>query len=181
MEWMEAISRSVKYIEENITADVTAESVAKNICISPFYFQKGFSMLCGLTVSEYIRNRRMALAGSELANRNGKVIDIAMKYGYDSPDSFTKAFTRFHGITPSQAQKEGMMLKSFAPLKIKISLEGGYLMNYKIMKKEAFTVIASSKKFSYEAAMQDIPVFWQEHYAAGRGKYVDGTFGINID
>ena len=77
-------------------------------------------MLCGFTVGEYIRNRRLALAGNEIAASDQKVIDIAMKYGYDSPDSFTKAFTRFHGVTPTAVRKEkGVVLKSFAPLKIK--------------------------------------------------------------
>lgn len=108
---------------------------AKSVYLSPFYFQKGFTMMCGFTVSEYIRTRRLALAGSELLAGNERIIDIALKYGYDSPDSFTKAFTRFHGVTPACARKDHAMLKSFAPLKVKISLEGGYLMDYRIEKK----------------------------------------------
>lgn len=181
MEWMESISEAVKYIEDNITENITADDVANHVCISEFYFQKGFSMLCGLSVMEYIRNRRLALAGGELAAGDAKVIDIAVKYGYDSPDSFTKAFTRFHGITPSMVQKDEMTIKSFAPLKIKISMEGGYLMDYKITKKEEFTVLGVSKKFDYENAKEEIPVFWQKHYEAGNGKYVCGMYGINID
>ena len=132
MEWMAIIGNSVQYIEDHITEDVTVEDVAKAVCVSPFYFQKGFSMLCGFSVSEYIRNRRLALAGRDLMMTDEKIIDIAIKYGYDSPDSFTKAFTRFHGVSPSSVRKEGALLKTFAPLKIKISLEGGYLMDYKI-------------------------------------------------
>lgn len=181
MEWMESISKAVEYIENHVTEDITVEDVANHIHMSPFYFQKGFSMLCGFTVAEYMRNRRLALAGNELATGEAKVIDIALKYGYDSPDSFAKAFSRFHGITPSLVRREGAMLKSFAPLKLKISLEGGYLMDYRIVKKDAFTVIAASKQFKYENAKEDIPKFWQEHYAKGNGKYVCGMFGINID
>ncbi|NLD19872.1 MAG: AraC family transcriptional regulator [Clostridiales bacterium] len=181
MEWMESISQSIEYIEKNITKDVSVEDVARHINVSTFYFQKGFGMLCGLTVAEYIRNRRLALAGSELAAGGKKVIDVAMKYGYDSPDSFAKAFYRFHGFTPSMVQKGDVMLKSFAPLKIKVSLEGGYLMDYKITKKDAFTVLGASKRFKYEDAKQEIPKFWQEHYANGNGKHVCGMFGINID
>lgn len=138
-------------------------------------------MLCGFTIAEYIRNRRLALAGNDLATGDEKVIDIALKYGYDSPDSFTKAFTRFHGVTPSQVRKEQTMLKSFAPLKIKIVLDGGYFMDYKIVKKEAFIVIANSKVFSYEGAKQVIPEFWQEHFKEGKGRTVMGVYGINID
>lgn len=181
MEWMKAIGDSVQYIEEHITEEVSAESVAEYVNVSPFYFQKGFAMICGFTVVEYIRNRRLALAGNEIAASDEKIIDIALKYGYDSPDSFTKAFTRFHGVTPSAVRKDCAMLKSFAPLKIRISLEGGYLMDYKIEKKEAFTVIANAKTFGYEGAKELVPQFWQEHFSAGKGKTVCGIFGINID
>lgn len=181
MEWMKSISEAVEYIENHITENITADDVANHVCISSFYFQKGFSMLCGFSVMEYIRSRRLALAGGELATSNIKVIDVAMKYGYDSPDSFTKAFTRFHGITPSMVRKDGTIIKSFAPLKLKISLEGGYIMDYKITKKDSFTVLGVPKQFKYENAKQEIPLFWQEHYASGKGKYVCGMFGINID
>lgn len=105
MEWAKAISGAIEYIEHNITEDISLEDIAGHVNISAFYFQKGFSLLCGYTISEYIRNRRLALAAEELASDNAKVIDIAIKYGWDSPDSFTKAFTRFHGATPSMVQK----------------------------------------------------------------------------
>ena len=145
MEWMAIIGNSIQYIEEHITEELTADRIARNAGVSSFYFQKGFAMLCGFTVTEYIRNRRLALAGNDIIATDEKIIDIAMKYGYDSPDSFTKAFTRFHGVTPSSARRGEVLLKSFAPLKIRISLEGGYLMDYKIVKKDAFTVIANAK------------------------------------
>lgn len=181
MEWAEAISKAIDYIEQNITEDISAEDVAGHVNISTFYFQKGFSLLCGYTIAEYIRNRRLALAAGELAAGNMKVIDAAVKYGYDSPDSFTKAFTRFHGVTPSVVQKNIGMIKSFAPLKIKISMEGGYIMDYRLTKKDSFTVMGSYKKFSYENANATIPAFWKEHYEKGNGQYVCGMFGVNID
>ena len=181
MEWMAIIGNSIQYIEDHITEDITVEDIAKEVGVSSFYFQKGFAMLCGYSVSEYIRNRRLALAGNELLVTEEKIIDIAMKYGYDSPDSFTKAFTRFHGVTPTSVRKDEVLLKSFAPLKIKISLEGGYLMDYKIVKKEAFTVIANAKTFPYEGAKEIIPQFWQEHFQSGKGAVVCGWYGINID
>ena len=149
MEWTNAIQSAVDYIEEHITDEITPEDVANYVFISPFYFQKGFAMLCGFTVAEYIRNRKLALAGAELASTDIKVIDVAVKYGYNSPDSFTKAFTRFHGISPSSVRKGGAVIKTFAPLKLEISLKGGYMMNYKIEKKESFTVIGASREFAY--------------------------------
>jgi len=179
--WIEDISKAISYIEENITEDLTIESIAKQAFVSPFYFQKGFAMLCGFTVGEYIRHRRLTLAGSELVATDGRIIDIAMKYGYDSPDSFTKAFTRFHGITPTAARKDGAMVKSFASLKIKFSLEGGYIMDYKIVEKDSFTVLGASKVFKYEDATKEIPQFWSEHFQKGNGKYVCGMYGVNID
>ena len=181
MEWMAVIGNSIQYIEEHITEELSVERIAKAVNVSSFYFQKGFTMLCGFTVSEYIRNRRLALAGNDLATTDEKVIDIAMKYGYDSPDSFTKAFTRFHGVTPISVRKDGVLLKSFAPLKIKFSLEGGYLMDYKIENKEAFTVLGNAKTFPYEGAGTLVPQFWQEHVASGKCAVVMGTYGVNID
>ena len=182
MEWAESISKAIEYIENNITEKITVEDISKHVNISPFYFQKGFSLLCGYTVTEYMRNRRLALAAGELATSDTKVIDIAMKYGYDSPDSFTKAFSRFHGVTPSMVQKNhSILIKSFAPLKIKLSLEGGFVMDYRLTKKESFTVMGAIKKFSYDGAKAVIPEFWKEHYEKGNGKYVCGMFGVNID
>lgn len=181
MGWMETVGDAIQYIESHITQELTIDAVAKQVNMSPFYFQKGFAMLCGFTIGEYIRNRRLALAGNDLAAGDEKVIDIALKYGYDSPDSFTRAFTRFHGVTPTQARREGAMLKSFAPLKIHFSLKGGYLMDYKIEKKEAFTVLARSKVFPYEGAKEQVPAFWGEHFAGGFGSTVCGMYGINID
>lgn len=181
MEWAEAISEAVKYIESHLTEDITMYDVAEHVNISPFYFHKGFSILCGYSITEYIRNRRMALAGTELITSDITVMELAMKYGYDSPDSFTKAFSRFHGYTPLAVRKNKTMVKSFAPLKLTILLKGGYTMDYRIVKKEAFTVLCVSKEFSYENAKQEIPLYWQEHYSSGKGEYVCGMFGINID
>lgn len=181
MGWMEAIGSAIQYIEDHITDDLTVERIAGQVHVSPFYFQKGFAMLCGFTIAEYIRNRRLALAGSELATTQERVIDIAVKYGYDSPDSFAKAFFRFHGVTPTAARRDRVMLKSFAPLKLKLSLEGGYLMDYRMEKKEAFTVIANAGVFAYEGAKEAVPAFWQEHFRSGKGNTVCGTFGINVD
>ena len=106
------------------------EEIAGKAALSPFYYQRIFGALCGMTVGEYIRARRMTLAAQELAGSDAKVIDIAVKYGYDSPDSFSKAFQRFHGITPSQAREPGVSLRSFAPMHVKVIMEGGSMLDY---------------------------------------------------
>lgn len=181
MGWIEAISEAINYIEENMTEELTIENIAKQVAISPFYFQKGFAILCGFTVGEYIRQRRLTLAGTELVSTEDKIIDIALKYGYDSPDSFTKAFTRFHGVTPTAVRKDGAIIKAFAPLKIKLSLEGGYVMDYKIVQKAAFTVVGYSKVFKYNTGKEEIPKFWEEHYRSGKGNTVCGIYGVCLD
>ena len=163
MSWLEAITSSIKYMEEHLTDDITAEQVAQEVNISPLYFQKGFSILCDISVSEYIRNRRLSLAGRDLRTGDCKVIDAALKYGYDSPDSFTKAFTRFHGITPVQAKLGEGELKEFLPLKLHVSMKGGFEMECKIVKKAAFTVIGSAKIIKDCDGFKECPKFWDEH------------------
>ncbi|GLC83015.1 AraC family transcriptional regulator [Lacrimispora brassicae] len=181
MGWVECIGEAVSYIEDNITEELSIEKIAKQVLISPFYFQKGFAMLCGFTVGEYIRQRRLALAGSDLVSTKEKIIDIALKYGYDSPDSFTKAFTRFHGVTPTAVRKGRAMIKAFAPLKIKLTLEGGYVMDYRIVEKDSFTVMGVSRTFKYARAKTEVPEFWSELYQPGKESVVCGMYGINID
>ena len=181
MGWVEGIGRAINYIEDNITEEISIEDIAEKAFISSFYFQKGFTMLCGFTVGEYIRQRRLTLAGSELISTDKRIIDIAVKYGYTSADSFTKAFTRFHGVTPTAVRKDGAMVKSFAPLKIKFSLEGGYIMDYKIVEKDSFTIMGVSRMFKYDNATMKIPQFWTEYYQTGKGKFVCGMYGICID
>lgn len=181
MNWIEAIENAVSFIERNITEDLTVGRIAAEVNISAFYFQKGFLMLCGYTVGEYIRMRRLSLAGSELLTSDIKVIDLAMKYGYDSPDSFTKAFRRFHGCTPTDVRKGGANIKAFAPLHIILTLDGGTVMEYRIEKKSAFKVMGISKMFSYESADRDIPQFWNEAFVMADPKPVLGMYGVCFD
>ena len=180
MGWIESIGDAIGYMEEHITEELDIDEIAGRAYLSPFYFQKGFSMLCGFTVAEYIRQRRLTLAGSELVFSDERIIDIAMKYGYDSPDSFTKAFTRFHGVTPSAARKDGATLKTFAPLVIELILKGGFIMDYKVMEKDAFTILGRSRMFKYDTSKTEIPAFWAEHNRNGCPG-VCGMYGICID
>ena len=181
MDWIRAISDAIDYIEENITEEFSVRDIADRVNVSAFYFQKGFSMLCGYTVGKYIQMRRLSLAGSELLSSDIKIIDLAVKYGYDSPDSFTKAFIRFHGSTPTEVRRNGAVIKSFAPLRISFSLEGGTVMEYRIEEKPAFKVMGISKMFSYDSANADIPAFWDEMYVKAEKKPVMGMYGICYD
>lgn len=148
MDWIVGIQQAIDYIEDNLTETIDYEEVAKMSYSSSHHFQRVFSILCGYSLGEYIRNRRLTLAGKELATTNAKVIDIALKYGYESPDSFAKAFHKFHGILPSQARSNGNNLKSFSRLVLKFSLEGGTTMNYRIETKPALKLIGYKKRFN---------------------------------
>jgi len=137
MDWITGLGRAIDYIEEYLTDDIDYAEVAKTAYSSSYHFQRVFSILCGYTLGEYIRNRRLTLAGNDLINTDSKVIDVALKYGYESPDSFSRAFSNFHGVNPSAARENGSVLKSFSRLHLKLILEGGNTMHYRIEEKEA--------------------------------------------
>lgn len=156
------MQNAIDYIEDNLTDELDYAEIANRAYSSTFHFQRVFGILCGYSLGEYIRNRRLTLAGSELSSSDIRVIDIALKYGYDSPESFSRAFTRFHAITPSQAKADGAKLKSFSRLSVKIILDGGSIMNYSIEKKDAFDVIVKKKYFPTDIALSNkqLPEFW---------------------
>ena len=169
MDWIQGIQRAIDYVEENITKDIDFEEAAKRAYSSPFHFQRIFSILCGLSLGDYIRIRRLSLAGEELSRGSAKIIDIALKYGYDTPESFSRAFTRFHGIAPSEAKHSGNV-KIFTPLSVKLSLTGGSKMDYRIERRDAFKVVYRRKqveKPQYASAARDITAMWQEFGADG--------------
>jgi AraC family transcriptional regulator len=179
--WIEGFQESIDFIEKNLTDELDIEVIASKAALSPFYYQRIFGALCGVTVGEYIRARRMTLAAQELSRQDVKVIDVAVKYGYDSPDSFTKAFQKFHGITPIQAKEPGAPLRSFAPLHIKITMEGGTMLDYRIVKKAPFTIVGVKRPFNSDTSYQEIPKFWDELLAQGDKRPIMGTFGVCLD
>lgn len=179
-DWTEGIQNALHYIESNLTEELDIREIAKRAYVSPFYFQRIFAALCGVGVGEYIRNRRLTLAGEELRSSDGKVIDIAAKYGYESPDSFNRAFQRFHGISPSAARKTGASLRAYAPMKIKLTLEGGNMLEYKIVEKPQFTVVGLSRQFHADTSYQEIPEFWSEVMEM-KDAPVCGMYGICLD
>ncbi len=164
MEWITGIQKAIDYIETHLTEKIDFEMVAKEAYSSVFHFQRVFSILCGFTLGDYIRMRRLSLAAVDLIHTNEKVIDIALKYSYDTPESFTRAFTRFHGITPTEA-KHGGSVKSFSRLSVKLILTGGSMMDYKIEKVDAFKIVCkrqSVRKPASATAAADISAFWKE-------------------
>lgn len=165
MNWIQGLQQAIDYIETHITQELDYEEISKQAYSSSFHFQRVFSILCGYSVGDYIRMRRLSLAGEELSKGNYKIIDVAMKYGYDSPESFTRAFTRFHGITPSQA-KHGGKIKIFTPISVKLTLTGGSKMDYRIEKRDAFKIVCKRKKVGKPEAdtpTSDITSMWMQY------------------
>ncbi|MEA4814266.1 MAG: AraC family transcriptional regulator [Oscillospiraceae bacterium] len=169
MDWITGIQRALDYTEEHLTGEVDYAAAAKEACSSAFHFQRMFTMLCGFSMGDYIRMRRLTLAAEDLMRTGDKVIDIAYKYGYDTPESFSRAFTRFHGITPTEAMSGGNF-KSFSRLSVKLILSGGNTMDYRIEKKDAFKIICKKKQVTKpqgDTATADISAFWNKCSADG--------------
>lgn len=131
MNWIESLSRAIQYIENHLTDDINSEAVSKQVYSSSSHFQFIFHVVLGITVGEYIRNRRLSCAAQELMKPNSKILDVAMRYRYDSSESFSKAFTRFHGFPPSKVQQN--KIKIFYPLSINISVQGGFSMSHRLI------------------------------------------------
>ncbi|WHY96590.1 AraC family transcriptional regulator [Peribacillus simplex] len=146
MDLLKNMNGAIKFIEENLTNEIDFKEVARLAYCSEYHFKRMFSFLAGISLSEYIRRRRLTLAAFELKDNNIKVIDIAIKYGYSSPDSFARAFQHLHGITPSEARSNGHSLKAYPPMSFQLSIKGGSEMNYRIEEKEAFRIIGIKKR-----------------------------------
>lgn len=164
MDWITGIQRVLDYIENHLTEEIDYEETAKQAYSSVFHFQRMFSIICGFTLGDYIRMRRLSLAAEELCQTDAKVIDVAFKYGYETPESFSRAFMRYHGITPTAARR-GETVKSFSRLSVKLILSGGNTMDYRIEKKEAFKIVCRKKQVNKpqgDTATEDISAFWGE-------------------
>lgn len=162
MEWITCLRQALRYIEDNLQNEIDADAVAKHVFVSPFYLQRGFQILTGYTLGEYIRSRRLYEAALELTRTDAKVIDVALRYGYETPESFAKAFTRFHGVSPSAIRREPDRIRPFLPLSIQIDITGGDRMNFTVSPMWGFKVIGFERVFTYENGYAEIPKFWDE-------------------
>lgn len=168
MDWVKLLQQAIDYMESHLLEKINYEDAAKEVNMSSYNFHRIFSLMAGMTANEYIRSRRLSLAGQEMQMTDNKIIDIAYKYGYETPESFAKAFSRFHGVSPRSARKKGTQLCLFNPLVIKIILEGGKTMNYRIEETGKQRFIAKVRAFNNENINDDsnheIPDFWDESY-----------------
>lgn len=179
MDMITSIQRAIDFIEDNICCDLKLETVASQAYLSPFHFQRLFSVVCGMSLGEYIRNRRLSLAGIEVEATNAKIIDIALMYGYESPESFSRAFTRFHGVSPMTARSQKGQINSFAKISVQSILGGNAIMQR--LRERGYTVKENGP--IYYTKNMDLTAKWFEDvlgWYAGidqRNERGDGTYG----
>lgn len=173
MEWLKNLSSAIEYIEENLDKEISAEAAARIACCSTYYFQRMFSYVTGISLSEYIRRRRMSQAAFELQRTDKKVLDIALKYGYTSPTAFNRAFQSVHGITPAAAKNKGITLNAYPPIRFSVKITGGDAMSYHIAEKESIRIVGIRTPLTQdmEENQRIVPDFWKrtlqgEQYAA---------------
>lgn len=164
MEWLNRLRESIDYLEEHMESKLDIDSAAKIALSSRFHFQRMFHMTTGVTVAEYVRKRRLTLAAQELTTSDIKVIDVALKYGYQTPEAFSKAFQKIHGVNPSEARDLGINLKAYPRISFQIQIKGEKAMNYRIVEREAFKIIGKSKRVTTADGknFEIIPRFWEE-------------------
>ncbi|MEO3944280.1 GyrI-like domain-containing protein [Gorillibacterium sp. CAU 1737] len=164
MEWIERFNDSLVYLEENLVKEIDYEGAAAIACCSVYHYQRMFTCLAGVPLSEYLRRRRMTLAAFDLVTGEEKIVDLALKYGYESPTAFNRAFKSVHGVAPSLARSEGISLTSYPPLRFTLTVKGVADMQYRMEKKEAFRIVGIKKRMNLqvEENLVQIPQLWQE-------------------
>jgi len=182
MNLLECFQISINEVEDNLeNENLTISGIAKKVGLSSFYFQRLFLIYTSITIGEYIRNRRLSLAGQQLHNNPDlSIIDTALRYGYETQESFSKAFKRFHGCTPLEAKK-GHKLNYYPRLEINVEIKGGKTMDYKIEQEKEFEIVVLTKKFSNDTSMDEIPHFWDEYMKKGYDKVVPPMLGICLE
>ena len=163
MEWSGRLNAAIDYIESNLAEEIDINEAAKIACCSQYHFQRMFFAIIGITPGEYIRQRRLTSAARELAIGNEKVIDIALKYGYKSPNAFTRAFRNMHGINPRKVRSSGVTLSAYNRVSFHIEIKGGDDMDYKIVEKPSYEIVGQCKKFTHDNFFKEAPSFWKEY------------------
>ncbi len=164
MDWVERMNNAMEYIEQHLQDKMDYEALARAAYCSAYHFQRMFSAIADIPLSEYIRRRKMTAAAFELQSSDVKVVDIALKFGYDSPEAFTRAFTQLHGITPSNARRVGVVIKAYPRMSFQLTIKGDTEMNYRIVQKPAFQMYGIERIFDSKDGKNliDVPNFWQE-------------------
>ncbi|MCL2855558.1 MAG: AraC family transcriptional regulator [Defluviitaleaceae bacterium] len=179
MTWHDRVNKVIDYIEENLCQQIDFAEIAKIAGQSQVVFQRTFSIVADISIYEYIRRRRLSLAGFDIQNTNQKVVDIALKYGYESPESFTRAFKELHGASPAAARKKVLSSKIYPRITFLLSIKGAVVMEYRIEKKDAFKIYGVEGIFTVEndAHLKDLPAFWQKFWQEGDSDRLMNSMG----
>ena len=179
MEWIESLNQAVVYLEEHLTDEVDYQELGRIACCSAYHFQRMFTYMAGIPLSEYIRRRRMSLAAVDLQG-GAKIADVAEKYGYSSPTAFNRAFQTVHKLVPSAVKNRGVTVKSFPPIRFKITVKGVEEMNYRIETKESFRIVGVSWPLykELEKNFEIVPQMWQEALADGTIQKLAGLMNV---
>ncbi len=182
MEWINRLNSAIGYIEEHLTEEIDYEQLAQIACCSAYHFQRMFAYMANMPLSEYIRRRRMSLAAVDLQSGEERVIDVALKYGYNSPTAFNRAFQTVHGIAPSAVKKDGVSVKSYPPISFKIIIQGVQEMNYRIEKKDAFRIVGVSAPLEkdIEKNFAVVPQMWQKVAVDGTVNRLVGMMNTDV-
>lgn len=169
MDWMKRLNRSIEYIEQHLTEELDYEKIAEIAGCPSYYFQQMFLYMTDMTLREYLRRRRLSLAAVELQKEGGKVIDVAMKYGYESPTAFTRAFKNLHGVAPSAIRTENALFQAYPPIRFTVAVTGGRPLRFRVEEKEAFRIVGITCPLHRELTrnFEEIPAVWDRALADG--------------
>ena len=174
------LEKTIDLIEDNLdNQDLSISFLSNKVFVSPYYLQRIFYSFFGKTIGSYIRERKLTEAGTDI-KKGEKVSCVANKYGYESQESFTRAFKKFHGVNPGVAKK-GIIISCLPAINMKNIKKGEISMDIKIEKEKAFSIIVTTKQFNEETSFENVPKFWDEYYEKGYQNVVPPMLGICIN
>ena len=179
MNYINELKRAIDYIEDNLDKDINFEIVAKEVGMSAFYFHRIFSAVIGISPTTYIRNRRLTVAAQEISRNNENILDIALKYGFESHEAFSRAFKNFHGVVPKMAKTDGNELKNFSKANLDIEVNTNSILNYRIESRDSIKVSAFFRKFNIENKY-DIPKYWGELKGNGTLQIISENYNKDL-
>jgi len=164
MDITKSLNKAMEYVERNLDKEIDIIEVSKIAGCSAFSFTRMFPFLAGISFNEYLRKRRLTKAGYELQNTDKKILDLSLKYGYESPTSFNRAFASHHGVAPSKARKQGTTLRAYMPITFSITIKGVVAMEFKIEEREGFRAVGFKRRFRTDNGenFREIPKMWEK-------------------
>ena len=175
MNYINEMQKAIDFIENNLDKDINFEIVAKEVGMSAFYFHRIFSAVIGISPTTYIRNRRLTVAAQEISKNNKSILDIALKYGFESHEAFSRAFKNFHGVVPKMAKTDGNEFKNFSRANLEFEVNTNNILNYRIETRDTIKVLAFIRQFNIENK-DEIPRYWKELKESGTLEKISNNY-----